>query len=53
MSRTVADLLVAARARLDRPTPQRAAELAAAGAHLVDTRPAGSAARKGRSRVRW
>ncbi|ALE85575.1 rhodanese-like domain-containing protein [Pseudonocardia sp. HH130629-09] len=39
MSRTVADLLVAARAWLDRPTPPRAAELAAAGAHLVDTRP--------------
>lgn len=39
MSRTVADLLAAARARLDRPDPHRAAALAEAGAHLVDTRP--------------
>ena len=36
---TVDDLLTAARARLDRPDPQRAAELVAAGAHLVDIRP--------------
>jgi rhodanese-related sulfurtransferase len=36
---TVDDLLAAARARLDRVGPQRAAELAAAGARLVDTRP--------------
>jgi rhodanese-related sulfurtransferase len=36
---TVDDLLAAARARLDRVDPQRAAELAAEGAHLVDTRP--------------
>ncbi|MBC3189831.1 sulfurtransferase [Pseudonocardia sp. C8] len=36
---SVADLLVAARARLDRPGPHRAAALVAAGAHLVDTRP--------------
>ncbi|ANY06294.1 rhodanese-like domain-containing protein [Pseudonocardia sp. HH130630-07] len=39
MSRSVGDLLAAARDRLDRPDPQRAAALAAAGAHLVDTRP--------------
>jgi rhodanese-related sulfurtransferase len=38
MSR-VDGLLAAARARLDRPDPQRAAELAARGARLVDTRP--------------
>jgi rhodanese-related sulfurtransferase len=36
---TVDDLLAAARARLDRVDPQRAAALAAEGAHLVDTRP--------------
>ena len=36
---TVADLLAAARARLDRPDPARAAELAGRGAILVDTRP--------------
>jgi rhodanese-related sulfurtransferase len=36
---TVDDLLAAARARLDRPDPRRAAELVAAGAHLVDIRP--------------
>ena len=37
---TVNDLLAAARARLDRPDPRRAAELVAArGAVLVDTRP--------------
>jgi rhodanese-related sulfurtransferase len=35
----VDELLAAARARLDRPDPQRAAELAADGARLVDTRP--------------
>ena len=39
MSHTVADLLAAARARLDRPDPARAAALVADGAHLVDTRP--------------
>jgi rhodanese-related sulfurtransferase len=39
MTRTVNDLLAAARARLDRPDPQRAAELVAQGAILVDTRP--------------
>jgi len=36
---TVDDLLTAARARLDRPDPHRAAELAANGATFVDTRP--------------
>ena len=36
---TVDDLLAAARARLDRVGPARAAELAADGAQLVDTRP--------------
>ena len=36
---TVHDLLDAARARLDRPDPRRAAELAQRGAKLVDTRP--------------
>ncbi len=36
---TVHDLLAAARARLDRPGPRRAAEMVAAGAFLVDTRP--------------
>jgi rhodanese-related sulfurtransferase len=36
---TVDDLLAAARARLDRVDPHRAAALAAEGAHLVDTRP--------------
>jgi rhodanese-related sulfurtransferase len=35
----VDELLAAARARLDRPDPERAAELAARGARLVDTRP--------------
>jgi rhodanese-related sulfurtransferase len=35
----VDELLATARARLDRPDPQRAAELAARGARLVDTRP--------------
>jgi rhodanese-related sulfurtransferase len=36
---TIDELLAAARARLDRVDPQRAAALAAEGAHLVDTRP--------------
>ncbi|WP_214405593.1 rhodanese-like domain-containing protein [Pseudonocardia lacus] len=36
---TVADLLAAARARLDRIGPREAAERAERGAHLVDTRP--------------
>ncbi|MBN9736186.1 MULTISPECIES: rhodanese-like domain-containing protein [unclassified Pseudonocardia] len=39
MTRTVGDLLAAARARLDRPDPARAAALAEEGAYLVDTRP--------------
>jgi len=39
-ARGIADLLTAARARLDRPGPERAAEMAARGAVLVDTRPA-------------
>lgn len=39
MTRTVNDLLDAARARLDRVDPKRAAELAEQGAYLVDTRP--------------
>ncbi|RZT83697.1 rhodanese-related sulfurtransferase [Pseudonocardia sediminis] len=36
---SITDLLTAARARLDRPDPARAAELAERGAILVDTRP--------------
>jgi len=36
---TVDDLLSAARARLDRPDPERAAAMVAACAILVDTRP--------------
>ncbi|GAA0896099.1 rhodanese-like domain-containing protein [Pseudonocardia zijingensis] len=36
---TVHDLLAAARVRLDRPDPRRAAELVRGGAFLVDTRP--------------
>jgi rhodanese-related sulfurtransferase len=37
---TVNDLLAAARARLDRPNPRRAADMVERGAILVDTRPA-------------
>ncbi len=37
--RGIDQLLTAARARLDRPGPERAAEMAARGAVLVDTRP--------------
>ncbi|MEQ3554625.1 rhodanese-like domain-containing protein [Pseudonocardia nematodicida] len=44
---TVADLLAAARARLDRPDPQRAAGLVAGGAVLVDTRPGWQRAEEG------
>jgi rhodanese-related sulfurtransferase len=44
---SVAELLAAARARLDRPDPQRAAELVAAGAILVDTRPGWQRAEEG------
>jgi rhodanese-related sulfurtransferase len=36
---TVNDLLAAARGRLDRPDPHRAAEMVLRGAILVDTRP--------------
>ena len=36
---TIEEMLAAARARLDRPDPPRAAELVADGAILVDTRP--------------
>lgn len=36
---TIEEMLAAARARLDRPDPHRAAELVADGAILVDTRP--------------
>lgn len=39
MTRPIDDLLAAARARLQRVDPQRAAELLADGAYLVDTRP--------------
>jgi len=39
MTRTIDDLLAAARARLDRVDPHRAAALIADGAILVDTRP--------------
>ncbi len=44
---SVADLLAAARARLDRPDPARAAELAGRGAILVDTRPGWQRAEEG------
>lgn len=43
----VAALLAAARARLDRPDPARAADLAARGAILVDTRPGWQRAEEG------
>ncbi|MDT7697904.1 MAG: hypothetical protein QOJ30_229 [Pseudonocardiales bacterium] len=39
MSRTIAEVLADARARLDRVGPERAAELHEQGAVLVDTRP--------------
>jgi rhodanese-related sulfurtransferase len=44
---TVNDLLAAARARLDRPDPHRAAEMVRRGAILVDTRPAWQRADEG------
>jgi rhodanese-related sulfurtransferase len=47
MSRTIDDLLAAARARLDRVDPRRAAELIADGAILVDTRPQWQRAQEG------
>ncbi len=37
--RTIDEVLAAARARLDRPDPHRAASMVAQGAILVDTRP--------------
>jgi len=40
MTRTIAEVVAAARARLDRPAPVTAAGLAEDGAYLVDTRPA-------------
>ena len=43
----VAELLAAARARLDRPDPQRAAAMAEQGAYLVDTRPGWQRAEEG------
>ena len=44
---TVDDLLAAARARLDRPDPQRAWQLVQRGAILVDTRPGWQRDREG------
>ncbi len=46
MSR-IDELLAGARARLDRPGPRRAAEMAARGAYLVDTRPGWQRAEEG------
>jgi rhodanese-related sulfurtransferase len=46
-ARTVDDLLAEARARLERVTPRAAAARVAAGAHLVDIRPAAQRAREG------
>jgi len=43
----VGKMLDAARARLDRPDARRAWEMVAAGAHLVDTRPAWQRAEEG------
>jgi rhodanese-related sulfurtransferase len=43
----VNDLLAVARARLDRPDPQRAAEMVERGAILVDTRPGWQRAQEG------
>ena len=40
MSRTITEVVAAARARLNRPDPARAAGLVEDGAYLVDTRPA-------------
>ncbi len=47
MTRTIDDLLAAARARLDRVDPHRAAALMADGAILVDTRPGWQRAEEG------
>ena len=46
-SRTIDQLLVAAREQLDRVNPQQAADAAAAGALLVDIRPAAQRAEEG------
>ncbi len=45
--RTIDDLLTEARSRLVRVTPREAATRIAAGAHLVDIRPAAQRAREG------
>jgi Rhodanese-related sulfurtransferase len=47
MTTTVNDLLAAARARLDRPDPRRAAAMVERGAILVDTRPGWQRAQEG------
>lgn len=47
MSRTIEHLLADARARLDRVTPERAEQLRAQGAYLVDTRPEWQREREG------
>lgn len=47
MTRTIAEVLAAARARLDRVGPRRAAELLAGGALLVDIRPQWQRAEEG------
>lgn len=44
---TVDEMLAAARARLDRPDPRRAATMVAEGAILVDTRPGWQRAQEG------
>jgi rhodanese-related sulfurtransferase len=46
-ARTVDDLLAEARSRIARVTPHEAAARIAAGAHLVDIRPAAQRAREG------
>ena len=46
-ARTIDDLLAEARARIVRVTPHEAAARIAAGAHLVDIRPAAQRAREG------
>ena len=46
-ARTVDDLLAEARSRIARVTPDEAAARIAAGAHLVDIRPAAQRAREG------
>jgi rhodanese-related sulfurtransferase len=45
---TVEEMLAAARARLDRPDPHRAAAMVAEGAILVDTRPGWQREQEGR-----